>query len=1330
MTNPALRNVNGPNFQVTNRAASAGAKPEAENSEPQDSLRIGTGGGIPSPEDVREAKEKKAAEKNEAPKLVIPKTATSGAATAPGILTIIEEDDATANINRFEGAEAEDHKPEASFADRAKKYAFVGVGAGVALAGLANASPAMAQTATVRTSQATRSQTPVRLNSVDEVRDAFSAENQLYVIGNPKVNGHPVNLEDFQRTLAKHPNMYVVINGNTSTNDNADTTTVLRGIGNHSEFLEVREAGTGEQNGALFFFNLDAVNHPSGRTIYMRSQGLPDQLGVGEDAFMPNGNPALLGRIFVDNFKNEGMSLGGSMEEVYETINNRIASHVSEVVGSAQSNVASGQTALDGVQPKIRDFQRKHGSGGTLGSPDVEAWQSQMRQAQEALQNKDFATASRLAGGVVQSVRAHEQAMANYEQAPAIRAEAQALIDQTAGQLEGLPDNSQAAAARSSYADARQALEAFDTAYEAKDASFNGHLQRARSSAASAVESVQASKDAADTAKKVKLYGAAAVTTAILATGIVMNRMAAGKGKEAKAELEEATAEIAEKSKDLLSLMENADFNTMAGFTGETKKLADQVMDQTLTALTLVGGAEKFLAEAETLINGKGLGGKIKNLFLKGNYQKAIDLLKLDQGGQALQFDTRDSTRAVMEEGSKAADWRDQILKAGSSRQFEKTLRDVLLTMAENYDSAKSLHEQIEHKNAKITNYLGATEEEAKSVQATALQLQTAGQADGMFVAPSITEHLLETVLADEKGGGLVAKGRSVGTTDPVRAWNDFGDPAKRMTTNAKQALELASEARSSLLPTIQGADEALHPHGVKTEWAHDQKKSLSEELDDIATKAVRTDVSGDISSLKKNVFTLESRVKTVVDQDHTRREVSPKKIASAKDDVASTRQQVFTDLQAMGAFRKGSADQILREPERDPSDRTADADQNLADIKPMLDVGNIEQAGTHIENIENLTQDAHRLARETREALVAYPKTLDERQGRHTAITGSVKKTYAPSMERIKAGYVPKVMQQVAQDVGAGDTLADNITDANSLLDRANKSTLSAVGNFDRAYLLTSRDELNSADADMVNAQKNLDSVTQAEALLAKKQGEAESELSSLRTRMGRTQSNAGQHFVRSKALNLFSQAQAELGSAGKTVNHAVKSPYDAHSELAKAENLRQQTESAIAADQRAYEAAKSEIASAGGQIATATAMVSSASGWSDSTHVSGHGTVSTSIGSLRSAKTSLTTAAATLATAQAALGSKNFEEAERLASSASSQAGSAYTYASSALSSAKREHSSKVSSAKAEVQRKKDEEAAAERRRQQQEASRRNNSSGGGFGGGGGHGGTGGGF
>ncbi|MEW6277070.1 MAG: hypothetical protein AB1758_00505, partial [Candidatus Eremiobacterota bacterium] len=698
-----------------------------------------------------------------------------------------------------------------------------------------------------------------------------------------------------------------------------------------------------------------------------------------------------------------------------------------------------------------------------------------------------------------------------------------------------------------------------------------------------------------------------------------------------------------------------------------------------------------------------------------------------------LPFDLHDSTRAVMEKGSVAETWREQLLKAGNSRVYEKSLKEVLLEMADKRDNAQRLLKEIEAKDAEINSYLTGIQTQATGVQAQAQKLQTAGQADRMFTAESVTANLLPSVLSDEKSGGLIARGMALKDSDPVRAWDEFGDVAKRMSTEAAQIVAIGNDARGSLLPTLKTADDKLHPHEVKTEWAHDQKEILSQRLDKAANTAMRTSVAEELKVLQGDIDALEARVNTVVDQDHKRREVSPRQMADAEKDVDTARAEIHGKLQQMGVFKKGTPDQVLREPKLDPTTRTQEAHKNHDAIKGRLDVGDIETAGTHLQNITDLTQDAHRLVKETREALAAYPNTLKERKGRRQSITESIPKTYQPSLDRIMKTYAPDVLRLVAPDVGAGDTLRDNVDQANVLLGAAGKSTAQAEVDFDKAYLLTARDGLGKTDEELKNAQAQLDMITKAEKLLADKQAAAEKELTALQGRLQQTQGKANANYVRGQAKQLLSQASQKLGEASALVQRQPRNPYDAEKALALAESVRSQCDRAIETDRQAYESARSSISSAESAITSAVAAIAAANGQSWNEHISDYGSVSESVsaGDLAGASALLVTAQSELSAANRLMSSQDYEGADRQADEARSSAGSASAAAAAAVSAARSRFDSEVShgrSVAASVQRQRDEDA--RRASESNSSSWDSGSSGGGWSGGGGSGTSGGGF
>jgi hypothetical protein len=741
-----------------------------------------------------------------------------------------------------------------------------------------------------------------------------------------------------------------------------------------------------------------------------------------------------------------------------------------------------------------------------------------------------------------------------------------------------------------------------------------------------------------------------------------------------------------------------------------------------------VGGAQKFLDESHKLIHAHGAKG-LQNLFMTRNYKEAIKLLT--DPNEKLPFSFADSARAVMQQGSKAESWQQQLAQAGASRQFEKSLHDVLAAMAQSHDQATALLDEIETKQGNINKFLGAVTTDATTVQGNAQKLQQSAEPDKLFATPSVTENLLPMI------GDQTKQGTALAAHDPVRAWDDYATPAKRMTDDAGEIVNIGVDARTHLMPTIADGDKALSDNGVKTDWMHTTAKDISDSLDHAANTAMRTSVADELPTIQQNIQLLETRVTTAVSQDKQRREVSPKTIADAESDVDTGRNEIAAQLQKMGAFKGGTPDQVMREPKMDPTDYTKAAHGNLDAVKPALDVGDTDKAGTLLGNVDTNAQGAHQIVKATRDALAAYPDTLAEREGRTQSTGASIAKTYQPSLDRIKQTYAPEVlglvvgeaMQAVDPNLKPNASLDQNIGSAQQYIAEAQTQTQSAQTNFDKAYLLTSHQELEAADTALKNAQAELDGVTKAESILGDRQKQVESDLSSLQQRMAQTQQNAGQNFVRDQAQQLAGQAGQGTQAAAGEVGKQPKNPYASAQSIEQAENLRQQAEAAIAADRAAYDQARRAIADAQGDIGSASAAVAAAAAqtWSWS---NGQGSAYRGVeaGELMTANAQIAQATATLQRAQQLLEQKQYEAAESTANEAGNEAGQARGSASAAVAAAEADFEAQCARLRMLQQqeddrrrREEEERQAAARRAAEASSSFSSGSSGGSWGGGG---------
>ncbi|MEW6281094.1 MAG: hypothetical protein AB1758_20940, partial [Candidatus Eremiobacterota bacterium] len=1010
--------------------------------------------------------------------------------------------------------------------------------------------PSVAQAAPLRQAQATRNLTPVQAGSVQDVVDRFSADRQIYVVGNPVVNGVPLaqgEIARIQDMLKGHPNAYVVLVGG-SANLSQDDLTLSRGIGNHPAFQGVVNAKTGEREGVVFMI-YTGVTDPDfvartgkDRAIFMRSEELPDRLGVGEAQFADpqTGAPRELMQLYIGAFQ-QGKGVAGGLGAVLERVNSTIAAHANQVYGAAETAVKEAETAFQEVQPRVKEFQQKHGAGGQLGSPDLEGWKGQLARAREALSRHDFATATSIGQRLAGEIGAYRTAIGEYEQAAGTAGQVEDLLRQTQEKLSTLEDNAQARSAREHQRAARESLEAFRVAYEAKDPAYSGHLEKAQSEAQQAARQAQASEDATQLWRNVKIYGGSAVVVAILAVAFALNRRAAGKGKEAEQELEAAMAEIGQKSRELLDLMNRADYQKVSHYTGRTQKLAEELVSHTADAITLAGGAEKFMAEAGNLIHAKTLGGRLANAFTAKNYERAIALLTDPE--QKLPFDLKDSTRTVLEKGSQADSWREQLLRAGNSRVYEKSLSEVLTRLADRRDQAAHLLRQIEEKDGRVADYAGRVRTEAGEIGKSAAELQQAGE---LFAATSVSKSLLPAVEAElvrMESDPVQAADHLAGGSRPMRGVDSFepsrprtNDPAGRMTGEAGQIVTLCQAARSSLLTALQTAEAALQPHGVKTDWARQRAAALSEKLEKAGSDAVQRTVSQDLAGVKKELAELEAQIEAVVEHDRERREVAGGLIRAAETEIESARREILAELEKRGVH----PDAVLHEPEGDPSTRTEQAHLKLDQVKAHLDVGDIRIGGENLESIRQLTAEAGQIVKDTREALAVYPATLEERTGRRNTLSQS-----APaSMERLKQGYDPEVLRLVAPEVEAGENVADSLTRAQGFLEQAGNSIGKAQEEFAQARLLATRASFAQADAELKSAQVQFEALAKAEKLLAQKQAAAEAELTALTERVAKTRDKATAVYVRGQAKKLLEESTRKLEEARAEVQRKPQHP------------------------------------------------------------------------------------------------------------------------------------------------------------------------------------------
>ena len=523
---------------------------------------------------------------------------------------------------------------------------------------------------------------PVQASSVADVVRQFRADKQLYVVGHPAMNGASLSSSEMgrmQAVLAEHPHAFIVLVDKT-VDLKGDDLTLSRGIGNSEAFRSLTNPALGEKDAVVVMMYFNVNGDASARKIFMRTEALPDRLGVGEQNFAdPNtGAPRELLQQFINEYKATGSPARG-LGAVFTRVDRAIAAEATNVVTSTQTSLANARQGLQNFQEQLGRFQQAHGPDGELATPPVDSWARQLDQAQQAMERKDFSSARALANQVQLFTGTASKSLTNYEAAGPQAETARADLARAAQALPGLDANEHTTAARDAIRQGEARLQAFEQAYRAKDPSYGEKLGQVQQSSATASREVEASRDASRREALIRNGLLAAGALLVVATGVVANMRAREKKREAQEKLDSVTGRLQEKSKELLELLNTADFHKVEKAPG-----VDELVQDLTDALTLVGGAEKFVAEARGLVEDGGLVGA----FTTGRYREASEILSSDR---KLRFTPTDAAYGTLQKGSRAETWREQILARGNSQAFEESLEGVLGLIEARQTEAKDL---------------------------------------------------------------------------------------------------------------------------------------------------------------------------------------------------------------------------------------------------------------------------------------------------------------------------------------------------------------------------------------------------------------------------------------------------------------------------------------------------------------------------------------------------------------------------------------------------------------------------------------------------------------
>ncbi|MCA9796238.1 MAG: hypothetical protein KC910_30735, partial [Candidatus Eremiobacteraeota bacterium] len=619
--------------------------------------------------------------------------------------------------------------------------------------------------------------------------------------------------------------------------------------------------------------------------------------------------------------------------------------------------------------------------------------------------------------------------------------------------LEKAPTGSHIEQAKEDLAAARTAFEQYQAETRGKSGDPLAAIESAQGSATSGLEHVKQAHHDETVRRNVLIGVASALTMATVATGLIANAKARAKKKEALAALSQAEADIGQRSKALIDLMEQADFKNIASYGGETQKLAQEVIESVTDSLTLMGGAEKFLAESRQLIEPN----SPRNLFTTGNFTRAIGLLTDPE--KRLPFSFEDSARAVMEKGSRAESWREELERRGASREFEKSLFEVLQEATKAGGKAKRGLAQIEDFKTGAQSGLADLEVKGLEARVNAAKLANSAAEDHLFPLPSVRDDLLARVLDPERG--LLARGRALEASDPARVVHEFVEPGQQIIGNANQIVAAGRELRGQLTDPNKRLHDTFGKAGIATEWADQRLGQLSSRLDDTADKAPRVDPKGQIAAVYKEAEEVRRQFDEACRMEFARQQTERSQVGEVETKIAKSREQLAEALHRLGVFEQGTADQVLREDGSDPDRLLEDAKAQLEAVKQLLGKGDVGQAKKALQEVAGNSSGAEAILADSQAALQAYPGERRGRDEKASLLAQEVGSLYTPALERMQGEYAPAAVRRAAGEVGSGETFEDDIPGGLKTLEVANQQLSRVSQELDQAHVLAARDGL-----------------------------------------------------------------------------------------------------------------------------------------------------------------------------------------------------------------------------------------------------------------------------
>ncbi len=903
------------------------------------------------------------------------------------------------------------------------------------------------------------SQTSPQPQHVDQATDVvrqWQANQHLYVKGDLGVSA--AKLAALEQWLDQNATNWVVVlvesaqgerytdaNGRSFSGMNAVENALGKGLPNQTAFGQWTDPRTGERDGAFFVLFLKE------RKFSYYGSDAQDRHGLGEDRWVGRlDRPAIAamrsgGRI-VDAVKDTITNIDRQLTQQIATEKRRREQQAAaaqaakqRALENAKASLLSGTAAVDLLDQKLADLLKQHPDlSGEIARPDVPQMRADLSSAQAALESNNPTAASSLANQVKQHAMAAVNAIASYLSAEPELKDVSQSVEQTAAQ----PYHQ---AAQAALASARAELTQAQQAYERGEAAYAEHLLAARQQIQRSQAQIQATARAAAQQSALLAAGSIAGLICLGLVGIFLNRRRRGNKQEALALLEAWSKALSEKSLALVDLLERT--QTLLGtssqevtqrFAGQTLELGQQVVRDVDELFIMSACAGRVHRDAQAKAAPASMTTRAYNFFAAGNYRAAIRKLR----DEPIVFHPEEGLELALR-GPKSS--RDTLLGPLESYQpFTRSFAELITAFNQRAERGLAGLDRIDSSLKTVGTILETIQQTVQSTRAFETSLQSAGDADQLFLVGPVFTELLPAAQQDLSAAQVTA------VRDPVGALEVQAASARQRSDDAQTLAQLARKFQAELRPQLREAAQQLAAVPLHTGWIDVAVADMSMRADQLAIKALQDSIAEPAAKLAEDLNQMMVRTTRIVALDQARREVAQLSVTETEATILATRKELAVPL-----GKKPEA--ILREPDRDPSDRLALAREQLTATKAALERGDVASAQEGLDAVARLVAEATSLVEATRTAFNEHKKTLADRV-QETARLEKEIPAHEQILLDIRTRYVPSVLQLGQGDPAhpdANGTIQDNLDEVRQHLAAARELSERAAQLFRDAQLL-----------------------------------------------------------------------------------------------------------------------------------------------------------------------------------------------------------------------------------------------------------------------------------